>query len=262
MDDLTSAVTLVHHDSESRAEEWFEAICTLYDELGDSDHLWDEFRERWPAAAADRGFSGDVAEDWVRRVEDLTHDPAALLRELAERRTDLGQLYESEAAAATAQQPTEADASAAGRFGWLLEDATLVGRVEKAFRYQPEHYDEYLGPYLDQYWGGGWEQNPDDHKRAWLDQMLSGMETMTDAPADPTASTPAEAAATAQGAGNAAATSTAAEPADPAAEELGQAVADVLAEAMAQVPGAADLPPEVLQQVLAEALASAQPAAQ
>jgi hypothetical protein len=62
------------------------------------------------------------------------------------------------------------------RFAWLHADPALPVRVEEVLSYQPDRYEEYLAPYLDTAWGPGWEQHPDEHKRAWLDQLLTGLE--------------------------------------------------------------------------------------
>ncbi len=68
------------------------------------------------------------------------------------------------------------DTGGRDRFAWLDADPALPVRLERVLSYQPEHYEEYVAPYLDTAWGTGWEEHPDEHKRAWLDQLLTGLE--------------------------------------------------------------------------------------
>jgi hypothetical protein len=71
----------------------------------------------------------------------------------------------------------EAEVSAPeGRFTWLHADPGLQVRVEKSLSYEPDSYEEHLAPYLEGVWGTGWEAYPGEHKRAWLDQLLTGLE--------------------------------------------------------------------------------------
>ena len=62
------------------------------------------------------------------------------------------------------------------RFGWVTGHALLMSRMQEVFSWGPEHYQEYLGPYLDRSWGPGWEQNAAEDKRAWLEQLLNVQE--------------------------------------------------------------------------------------
>jgi hypothetical protein len=122
-----------------------------------------------------------------------------------------------------------------------------MARVEATLQYRPEHYESHLAPYLEQLWGPGWEQHPDEHKQAWLDQALTGLETSyQDAAADTEVPEAAEAGAAAE-----------AVQGDEDAEraEAEQQVAEALAEALAEVPEAAALSDEEIAEVLAEVLA-------
>jgi hypothetical protein len=262
MDDVTTAVTLVALEQPDLAEQWFATIAETYDEVADSDDVWAGFVDRFPDPAASY-FGSSTAVAWIEGVQDLTTDPASLLAEMAERRGELAALYWAELETAQAGEATAvsdegaawgeeypaAEAEGADdRFGWVLGQPELVARVEATFQYLPEHYDSHLGPYLDQLWGPGWEQHPDEHKQAWLDQVLAGLEQAATAE-------PAESAGTgvsggtgepvtgdeAQGAGELA--------------EVEQQVADALAEALVEVPEAADLSDEEIAEVLAEVLA-------
>ncbi len=256
MDDLTTAVTLVTLDEPDQAEQWFATITQTYDEVADSDDVWAGFVERFPDAAAS-SFGSGVAEAWIQGVQDLTSDPAPLLAELADRRAELAALYwaelenaqaaetaeASEAGwAAEAQEPAAGDAAEGEAdddpFGWLRSQPDLAAKVAAAWQYQPEHYESHLGPYLESLWGPGWEQHPDDHKQAWLEQALSDLDSTADQ-------------------GQATAT------AEPTVDEVAaveQQVAQALAEALAEVPEAAELPDDVVAEVLAEVLAAAQTA--
>jgi hypothetical protein len=267
MDELTTAVTLVTLDSPELAEQWFLTIGQTYDEVAESDDVWAEFAERFPMAA-ESYFGSSTATQWLEGIRDLTSDPAGLLGLMAQRRDELASIYwaelqEREAAwsAGSAEEASydsadpsayaaveEADASG-DPFAWVHAQPELAMRVESILQYRPEHYESHLGPYLEQIWGAGWEQHPDEHKQAWLGQALDGMEAsgygQAPAEAGPGESAgTAETAETAEGQG-----------ADAELAEVEQQVADALAEALAEVPEAAALSDEEIAEVLAEVLA-------
>lgn len=280
MDDVTTTVALVTHDDQQQAEQWFERMCGLWDEVRDGD-AWMEFRDKWPDVARDAGFTSEAAEQFIQGVEDLPGDPVSLLNQVADRRDELPYLHASivEQAAAEAQQapydqsgyaesayaesgyeqsgyPQAADSG--GSFGWLNEDPSLVERVGTAFGYQPEHYESHLGPYLEQAWGTDWEQHPADHKRAWLDQLLSQVAPATGETGAGSSAEPAESTEYAEPPGSA--------PGEAAGEvspdELGDEIAKALANAMAEVPEAADLSDEDIREVLAMVIEQQSAAAQ
>lgn len=265
MDDVTTAATLVILDQPELAEQWFATICQTYDEVSESDDVWAGFVEGFPPAA-DAYFGSSTATQWVEGMEDLTTDPAGLLAQLAAQRDDLASLYwaetqpeeaaaeevvgEAEEDAQDEYAPAVEDAEPADPFAWVHAQPELVARVQSTLQYWPEHYESHLRPYLEGLWGPGWEQHPDEHKQAWLDQALAGLET-AEAETDSAAQT-----------GETGETASTEETGEPAAtEEAGelaeveQQVADALAEALAEVPEAAALSDEEIAEVLAEVLA-------
>jgi hypothetical protein len=259
MDDLTTAVTLVTLDQAELADQWFATITQTYDEVADADDVWSGFVDRFPGAA-DSYFGSSTAMAWVEAMQHLTSDPAGLLEQLAARRDELAALYWAEleqqqaAAAEDAGEVYEPaaeaeyvpvdEAATPDRFGWVYAQPELMARVEATLQYRPEHYESHLAPYLEQLWGPGWEQHPDEHKQAWLDQALAGLESSDQVTAaDTEAAEPTQDAEAAQG--------------DEAAElaEAEQQVAEALAEALAEVPEAAALSDEEIAEVLADVLA-------
>ncbi|GAA4416889.1 hypothetical protein GCM10023148_14420 [Actinokineospora soli] len=133
------------------------------------------------------------------------------------------------------QQADPADP--ATRFDWV--PAEIAERLSSAWG---QDWQTPLGQQLDYRWGEGWEQHPDDHKAAWLpdlvDELLAPADEIPDqpgAPAEPAAATPEPA-----GAG------------DFSAEDIKSAVDEVLAE----VPGAENLSEEELRQIRAQVAAA------
>lgn len=256
VDNLTTMVTLVEHPSPDQARRWFDALCELYDEVADSGDLWAEFRERLPGTAAAWSFDEEAARRFVEGVEEASDDPAGWLTLLGQNRGELAAWYAYATAPAEADtldgapgiapEAAEGAVSTAGRFSWLSVDPGLQVRVQQTFSYQPEHYEEYLGPYLASVWGIGWEAHPAEHKQAWLDQLLTGMEA---GPAEADASG-TEAVVEAEPEPTAAVVAVGAEDVAAARAEIAQVVADTLVE----VPEAAELPAEVIQQLVAEVL--------
>lgn len=118
--------------------------------------------------------------------------------------------------------PDEAD-----RFGWV--PAEQADRLASAWG---QDWQQHLGDQLDHRWGGNWAANPDDHKAAWLpdvvDELLTPAEDIPAQPTSPAAET------TAGG--------------DFTAEDVKSAVDAAIAE----VPGAESLSEEELAQVRAE----------
>lgn len=112
-------------------------------------------------------------------------------------------------------QPAEAD----GAFGWVSQ----AHREELAQRWGAD-WESVLSSQLDGRWGDGWQDNPAEHKAAWLDgllpELLGGAESGA---------------------------SEAEVPVSP--DEVAQQALD---EAIAEIPGADALPPEAVQQLLAE----------
>jgi hypothetical protein len=57
--------------------------------------------------------------------------------------------------------------AAADEYDWAND--TQCGRLEQAWG---TPWRDYLGEWLGQRWGPGWEQHPPEHKRAWLEDLL------------------------------------------------------------------------------------------
>ncbi|HEX5114879.1 MAG TPA: hypothetical protein VFW65_06755 [Pseudonocardiaceae bacterium] len=188
---LSAALSLVTHGGVAEAKRWFDTVRDPHEQVRESADSWQRFREQLPAAAERQSFSPDAARQFTDGMEQLADHPSELMvARLHANRSDLPDLYTAatqgggefdESAAAGAFGGSVAGAfdgvasGVGGRFDRLHRDPALAAQVQGALGWSPEHYESQLGPYLDNWWGAGWEQHPAEHKSAWLDQLVSGV---------------------------------------------------------------------------------------
>ena len=230
IDDVTAwAVGAVPHADDQSVLTWFEVLRTALETVqgeGDGPN-WDRMvllirttaEERAVDASAVEGFLDGLGQtgqgyDLVERLVGLTDQMPDLYWYLT--------------------NPSVDETGEAGETGetvhpmaWVLDDQ--LARTRALFG---DSWPEDLAQHLDSRWGAGWEQHPDEHKVAWLADLLTEWEQP-----------PAEEAGAA-----------------PAAEIvpvelLEQTLDEEIAAAVAEIEGAEDLTEEELAELRAELLA-------
>lgn len=208
-------------------------------------YLADQLDYRWGAGW--EANPPDHKAEWLDDVlADLLPDAAHAESPPAESRNADSPLTDSPHA--------ESPHTGAGRFDWVPDEQS----ERLASAWGPD-WRQYLGEQLDHRWGAGWAANPDDHKAAWLPELVEDLLTPADdIPAQPPAPDAEPAAGTAHPPADqpspAGSPSTAgpAETADYSAEDIRSAVDEVIAE----VPGAENLSEEELAQIRADVAAA------
>jgi hypothetical protein len=130
MDEVESVVLSVRDVVEvGRAGEWFEVVCRAFDACrGD----WPALKELLAARAGEKSFGRDVAETFVRFVDDRMAFPMSVMSDMCARRQELPRLYEDLIARTdqetTAETVQEWDEEAAAQwYEYLTTSNTWVG---------------------------------------------------------------------------------------------------------------------------------------
>lgn len=167
------ALTAVPHADDASVLRWFDALRSAHQAcLDNGDAGWEALREQIGTVAGPE--FGDVAavEGFVAAL-DGTGQGAELIEQLLELHGHMPDLYwqvvgggeaghEAHAAAAG-----ESGESGAGGFAWLNSE-----QHQTVHDWWGDGWDATLSEHLDARWGAGWQQHPDEHKTAWLDDLI------------------------------------------------------------------------------------------
>lgn len=241
IDDYTAwALVAMPHADDHDVIRWFEVLRTAYDSCqADGETSWDALGARIAAVGAEQAFDAATVEQYLEALAG-TGQATELVERMLELSDQMPALYwqlRSGPADDGAEQAT------GDPLGWVTQEQRDY--LESAWG---TAWPDSLTEYLNGNWGAGWEQHPDDHKAAWLQDLIHTWS------AQGPAETPAEGQAVpAEAAEGQAAPAEAADVEIPpeVAEEL---VDSALKEVLAEIPGAEELSEEEIAELRAEIL--------
>jgi hypothetical protein len=152
-DDTAQAIRELPVTDADDVRRWVELLRTVYEEVERTrgEVTWPEFTTEVTNAAAD--FDPTAVETFLRTAEDGSQ--VELIRFLIEQESDLPSLYETLRASA---DPV----------GWVTDEqrAQLANQLG-------DGWPDILAADLETRWGTDWESHPDEHKTAWLTDLLT-----------------------------------------------------------------------------------------
>ncbi|OLF12532.1 hypothetical protein [Actinophytocola xanthii] len=235
--DTAELIAAVPLTSDAEVDYWFDLLQAAY-AAGEEDQDLTRFaaRVRDGAGALDTasveafleavGWAGDGLAPVERVLAVRPQLPGAYWELYWQRYGDAAEAQQAETGAAEPAAET-AEPDSGDRFAWV--GAEIGGRLAQAWGSDWRHY---LGQQLDPRWGSGWDAHPDDHKLAWLTDLVGELLS----PAEPDSGTVPDSGGT---------------PAEEAELDVDALVERLVAEAASEVEGAEALSAEDLSEIAA-----------
>jgi hypothetical protein len=233
MDDYTAwAVAGMPHADDHEVVRWFEVLRTAYEACqAGGDTEWEALSASIAGTAAEWSFDGTTVEQYLEALAG-TGQGTQLVEHMLELADQMPGLY----------WQLQGGGDAAGdAFAWVTQE-----QRDYLQSVWGSGWPDALTEYLNGQWGEGWEQHPDEHKAAWLTDLIH---TWSAQGGEDTAEAATGAATAAEAPGGAAA-----EAELPAPEVVAEFVDSELKAALAQIPGADELTEEEIGELRAEIL--------